>query len=843
MATTFVLHRLGVGGRLLIAFFGISGFAVLGAAAGIFSFLEIGKSLEWITERKVPAALASQELSRQAERIVAAAPTLLAVTTQAQYSERSKIIAAEMGHLESQLSELKKQDVPSDTIDAMEAGVAHLQRNLSLLDELVSRRLTIDSRKKEILDALVKSAADAQLLLEPWLLVMDAKVTKWRKSVTDASLGDEDRKLANADLEASLAWFRALQRVRLSISSLTAMLQQAATADSANTLKVSSFRLKRFLAEARKLVPSLDPKLRPLISESLDEFDGYVGGANSIPDLRSTELEVTARAEQTLRENAELSLQLTAAVDFLVDNANRDITAANQDVLQIREISTWVLTAAVALSLLCSLLIVWLYVGRNIVARLETLSNSMLAIASGDLRATLPAPGDSDEIDRMAKALTVFRDTAVEVEEKNLREIEETRRRLVDAIENTSEGFAFYDKDDQLELCNSRYKELLFEGIDIDISPGTSFEEIIRLATDQGLIANAVGHEEEWVAQRLMRHRNPGEPQVEQLGDGRWILISERKTDDGGTVAVYADISELKQREEELSEKSSTLEQLSNQLAKYLSPQVYDSIFSGKQEVKVASSRKKLTVFFSDIVGFTETADRLESEELTQIFNHYLSEMSDIALAYGATIDKYIGDAILIFFGDPESKGVKADALACVKMAIAMRERMYALADEWRASGVEKPLRIRMGIHTGFCTVGNFGSEDRMDYTIIGGAVNAASRLETAAEPGEILISYETFAHVHDQIMCEEHGELEVKGIAYPIATYRVVDLFENLSDSDGVIRTERPNLKLEVDIGVMSSDERKEAVNLLQDALDRLADTGLKPQTATSSETHGTSK
>jgi class 3 adenylate cyclase len=285
------------------------------------------------------------------------------------------------------------------------------------------------------------------------------------------------------------------------------------------------------------------------------------------------------------------------------------------------------------------------------------------------------------------------------------------------------------------------------------------------------------------------------------------------------------------------------LEQLSNQLAKYLSPQVYDSIFSGKQEVKVASSRKKLTVFFSDIVGFTETADRLESEELTQIFNHYLSEMSDIALAYGATIDKYIGDAILIFFGDPESKGVKADALACVKMAIAMRERMYALADEWRASGVEKPLRIRMGIHTGFCTVGNFGSEDRMDYTIIGGAVNAASRLETAAEPGEILISYETFAHVHDQIMCEEHGELEVKGIAYPIATYRVVDLFENLSDSDGVIRTERPNLKLEVDIGVMSSDERKEAVNLLQDALDRLADTGLKPQTATSSETHGTSK
>ena len=133
--------------------------------------------------------------------------------------------------------------------------------------------------------------------------------------------------------------------------------------------------------------------------------------------------------------------------------------------------------------------------------------------------------------------------------------------------------------------------------------------------------------------------------------------MSERKTEDGGTVAVYSDITELKQREQELADKSSALEQLSNQLAKYLSPQVYESIFTGRQEVKLASRRKKLTVFFSDIAGFTETADRLESEELTELLNHYLTEMSRIALDHGATIDKYVGDAIVIFFGDPESQG------------------------------------------------------------------------------------------------------------------------------------------------------------------------------------------
>ncbi len=177
------------------------------------------------------------------------------------------------------------------------------------------------------------------------------------------------------------------------------------------------------------------------------------------------------------------------------------------------------------------------------------------------------------------------------------------------------------------------------------------------------------------------------------------------------------------------------LEALSAKLGKYLSPQIYNSIFSGEQSVEILSKRKKLTIFFSDIAAFTETTDNLESEELTAVLNHYLTEMSTIALEYGATIDKYIGDAMLLFFGDPESNGVKEDAKACVMMAIAMQRRMRELEQEWRDRGLERPFRIRMGICTGFCTVGNFGSRDRIDYTIIGNEVNLAARLESAAEP------------------------------------------------------------------------------------------------------------
>jgi class 3 adenylate cyclase len=282
-----------------------------------------------------------------------------------------------------------------------------------------------------------------------------------------------------------------------------------------------------------------------------------------------------------------------------------------------------------------------------------------------------------------------------------------------------------------------------------------------------------------------------------------------------------------KDARDEISQKNRELESLSNQLSKYLAPQVYESIFRGKQEVKVASSRKKLTVFFSDIVGFTETADRLESEELTQLLNHYLTEMSEIALAHGATIDKYVGDAIVIFFGDPETHGVKEDALLCARMALEMRRRMHVLQETWRATGIENPLQCRMGINTGYCTVGNFGSEDRMDYTIIGGGVNLASRLESAATPGQILASYETYALIKDEIKCEERGRIEVKGLGHPVAIYEIVELREKLAKEHHLIHESNAHLNLDIDLEAMSTEERDETAAILRRAIDRLSAQG----------------
>src|SRR5262249_42182008 len=187
-----------------------------------------------------------------------------------------------------------------------------------------------------------------------------------------------------------------------------------------------------------------------------------------------------------------------------------------------------------------------------------------------------------------------------------------------------------------------------------------------------------------------------------------------------------------------------------------------------------------------------------------------------------ATIDKYVGDAIVIFFGDPETRGVKEDALACVEMAIAMRKRMLELQDVWRAAGIEKPLQSRIGINTGDCTVGNFGSEDRMDYTIIGGGVKLPARPLAARQPRVFLMCFETYANVRDRIHCEERGHISVKGIAYPVATYQVVDAYENLGTERLFIHEERPNLRLDLNLEAMSAGDRGHAANVLREALNR---------------------
>ncbi len=217
-------------------------------------------------------------------------------------------------------------------------------------------------------------------------------------------------------------------------------------------------------------------------------------------------------------------------------------------------------------------------------------------------------------------------------------------------------------------------------------------------------------------------------------------------------------------------------QKLSSNLAKYLPPQIHEAIFSGKFETGIATKRKKLTIFFSDIANFTSTSEGLQPEDLTKYLNEYFSEMTAIALECGATIDKYIGDAMMVFFGDPDSKGEREDARACVNMALRMRDKISGLQLKWQKQGFSEPFQVRMGMNTGYCNVGNFGSDQRLTYTIIGSEVNVAQRLETSAESGGILMSYETYAHAQDLIEVEQLESISMKGVNREIKVFSVLN-------------------------------------------------------------------
>jgi len=279
---------------------------------------------------------------------------------------------------------------------------------------------------------------------------------------------------------------------------------------------------------------------------------------------------------------------------------------------------------------------------------------------------------------------------------------------------------------------------------------------------------------------------------------------------------------EQRHANELIAQKNKELDALATKLSKYLSPQIYHSIFTGAQNVEITSSRKKLTIFFSDVVNFTETTDKMESEDLTNLLNRYLTEMTNIALEHGATIDKYIGDAIMVFFGDPESRGLKEDARACVRMAVAMLKRLRELHTEWLELGAEQPFHLRMGINTGYVTVGNFGSNDRMDYTIIGSCVNATARLEFHAETDGILIGHETYALVKDEVNTEEQKPIKVKGFAEPLRCYKVLGLYDDQVGEGSVIREEEDGFKLLLDL---NKRDRAEAIAALEAVVARLKD------------------
>jgi adenylate cyclase len=219
------------------------------------------------------------------------------------------------------------------------------------------------------------------------------------------------------------------------------------------------------------------------------------------------------------------------------------------------------------------------------------------------------------------------------------------------------------------------------------------------------------------------------------------------------------------------------------ELKRFLPRQIAEGLVAGQLAPTKGFERRKVTILFSDMVGFTDLSDSLDPEELSDVLDEYLREMSAVLVSHGGTLDNYIGDGVMAVFGAPERVEERDQAWSAVRAAIAMRDRAREVAARVRERGIPADFGIRVGVNAGHCTVGVFGSDVLRAYKVVGFAVNIAARLQTEAAPGTILCGYRTYALVRDRVQAVQREPLTIKGAARPVEAWEILDLGDDQAE------------------------------------------------------------
>ncbi len=273
---------------------------------------------------------------------------------------------------------------------------------------------------------------------------------------------------------------------------------------------------------------------------------------------------------------------------------------------------------------------------------------------------------------------------------------------------------------------------------------------------------------------------------------------------------------------EEYKERMKDQIKIANSLARFVPNQIWQPIIKDNTPANLFNKRAKVTIFFSDIVNFTQLSDNISADELTKILNTYMDRMTKVANRHDATLDKFIGDGMMCFFGADGKGSVKKNALKCVAMALDMRREMRLLRLEWQKEGFEG-LSIRIGINTGFCHVGNFGTDLRMSYTAIGKEVNLAARLESAAEADSILISQSTYDYVGYEYNCTMIKNVEVKGLGSLPVCWRVLEPKASELKSSQWVDYDLPGFNLHLNFKNINNYDYNKIREHLDNAIERL--------------------
>jgi adenylate cyclase len=572
----------GLRERLLLSFIAISGFAVVAAVVGNYAFYAIGQSLQQVTEKSVPPAIAALELAQRADRIVAAGPVLLGAANSDDFTAVASVLDREVKEAGRQLSELPHQGLTADKLIQIGRIFRVVTSNLNSLKSAVQARIAATDRKSAAVHNTYDAYNQFRLLWTPKFNELKGHIAALQRALDDPKSAPEAKLAAFDRLNTAIGNLTPLEQIQQEVAIGFEALVRASDAATQADLDTLRDPIERSVRNIDGLVSGLDPDVSFELIVPLSRLRTSAMGNTSIVSARQVELETAAEGRRLTAENTDLSVKLSDAVAVLVAESKEGIATATKNTQSVQRSGRSWLLAVVALSLISSALIGWLYVGRNVVARLTMLSDGMRALVGGRRNITIPT-GGRDEIAEMAHAVEVFRDNAIALDQL-LAEREQAAAQLekvVDertaalhrrgtelrvTLDNMAHAVVMFDSSLKLTAWNRQFLALL-ELPESFLNSKPHFAEFIRHLAERGEYG-AVDAESE--VRRLTASVNEQFIFERTRPDGKVLEIRHNPLPGGGTVIIYSDISERKRYEETLTTARDQAEAMSRTKSSFL---------------------------------------------------------------------------------------------------------------------------------------------------------------------------------------------------------------------------------------------------------------------------------
>ena len=572
----------GLRERLLLSFVAISSFAVIAAVVGNYAFYAIGKALHQVTEESVPPAIATLELAQSSVRIVAAGPALLAVTSDAEFKTKSATLDRELKTAGALLDKLPGQGLTADKLIQFRLIFRVVTTNLESLKSAVQSRISAADRKAALVSQTFEAYNNFRAIWTPKFKELKAQILSLQRVLDAAGSSPEARMAAVGRLNAAIRDLAPLEQMQQEAANVFKSLVRAASATTPAVLETIRKDAEQSVRHIDDLVSGLDPDLSFELIVPISKLRTNAVSQSGVIAVRQAELEAIQEGRRLTVENSDLSAQLRSAVAALVAASQEGIAAATARTETVQSFGRLGLAAAVALSLISSILIGWLYVGRNVVARLTTLSAGMRAIVGGRRDITIPT-GGRDEIAEMARAVEVFRDNAIaldrllaereqaaaqleKVVEERTAELHRRGTELRVTFDNMAHAVVMFDSRMELTAWNRQFAALL-ELPESFLNSKPTFTEFVRYLAERGEYG-AVDVEAE--VRRLATSANQQFIFERTRPDGKVLEIRHNPLPGGGTVIIYSDITERKHYEETLTAARDQAEAMSRTKSSFL---------------------------------------------------------------------------------------------------------------------------------------------------------------------------------------------------------------------------------------------------------------------------------